>query len=93
MSGGLYAYQNDSLCDEVTGVYPDYGLDTDEHREKAIAARILNKLEDKQISEIAYDVFCLIHSYDWYFCGDTCRDDYMADVKAFKKKWGLKKKK
>lgn len=91
MSGGHFNYVNDSLCDEVTGVYPDYDLSGEDHAERAKASSTLNKLEDKEISEIVYDIFCILHSYDWYRSGDTGRDDYEKDVKAFKEKW-IKKK-
>ena len=87
MSGGHWGYHNDSLCDEVTGVYPDYGLEDDSQKSKSKYARKLNFLEDKQISEIVYDVFCLLHSYDWYRCSDTREETYLKDVAYFKKKW------
>ena len=47
----------------------------------------LNPLEDKELSELVYDVFCLLHSYDWYISGDTGEEDYRNDVKYFKDKW------
>ena len=87
MSGGLFDYSNDTLCDEVTGVYPQYDLKDEKTRALAKAARILNKLYDKDISELTYDLFCLLHSFDWHMCGDTGREDYQKDVKAFKEKW------
>ena len=44
-------------------------------------------LEDREISELVYDVFCLLHSYDWYKEADTSEDTYRKDVKYFKDKW------
>ena len=87
MSGGHFDYINDSLCDTITGAYPQLDMNGEEQHEMAKAVRILNKLEDRDISEITYDVFCLLHSFDWYRSGDTGRSDYEADVKAFKEKW------
>lgn len=87
MSGGWFNYTNDDLCDEVTGVYPMHNLSSEEQIEHSQAARILNKLEDKDISAMAYDFFCLLHSYDWYICGDTGKEDYEADIKEFKERW------
>jgi nicotinamide riboside kinase len=46
-----------------------------------------NPFEDKLISELVYDVMCLIHSYDWYASDDTGEETYRADVNYFKKKW------
>ena len=34
-----------------------------------------------------WDVFDLIHSYDWYASGDTCKETYLKDKAEFKKKW------
>ena len=42
---------------------------------------------DRIISELVFDVFCLLHSFDWYKSGDTEEEDYLEDVKFFKKKW------
>ena len=91
MSGGYWNYQNDYLCGEILGIGADYVLDSKEHKEDILQIRKLNLLEDRVISEIAYDVFCLLHSYDWYRSGDTCEETYRKDVETFKKKW-LKQK-
>lgn len=49
--------------------------------------RIPNVFEDREISELIYDVFNLIHDYDWYASGDTGEDDYLEAKSKFKKKW------
>ena len=36
---------------------------------------------------LVFDVFCILHSLDWYRSGDTCRETYRKDVKRFKDKW------
>lgn len=86
MSGGHFNYSNDALCSEIYGwrISADYG----EHGFKqSKLARRLNPLEDLVISELVFDVFCLLHSFDWYKSGDTCEETYRKDVKRFKEKW------
>ncbi|MBQ5929015.1 MAG: hypothetical protein IIW96_07595 [Oscillibacter sp.] len=39
------------------------------------------------MSELVFDVFCVLHSYDWYASSDTCVETYRADVQHFKDKW------
>ena len=86
MSGGHFNYSNDTLCHEIFGwgVSANYG-------ERGFAqsklARKFNPLEDLVISELVFDVFCLLHSFDWYSSGDTCEETYREDVARFKKKW------
>lgn len=89
MSGGHFDYLNDRTANEIFGycLYPDYGGDG---FGKAKAARKINPLEDKQLSELCWDMFCLLHSFDWYVSGDTDEENYLADVHHFKDKW-LKK--
>ncbi len=86
MSGGHFNYANDTLCHEIFG----YGIDVN-YGEKGFAnsprARKINPLEDAELSEMVYDMFCLLHSYDWYVSGDTGPEDYLKDVQRFKQKW------
>lgn len=86
MSGGHWEYRNDYLADDIFGwsISPDYGEDG---FKKARKARSINPLEDKQLSEMLWDMLCLLHSYDWYASGDTCEETYRKDVAYFKKKW------
>lgn len=49
--------------------------------------RKIDPMDDKMISELVYDVLCLIHSKDYSESGDTADDEYKADLKAFKGKW------
>lgn len=46
-----------------------------------------NILEDREISELVWDVLTLLHEYDWYKSGDNGRDDYLEAKRNFKKKW------
>ena len=39
------------------------------------------------MSELVWDVFCVLHSCDWYKSGDTGEDSYREDVERFKEKW------
>ena len=86
MSGGHFDYRNDHLCHEIFGwgIYPDYGK---KGFEQSKTARRLNPLEDLVMSELVFDVFCVLHSFDWYQSGDTCNETYLKDVQRFKEKW------
>lgn len=46
-----------------------------------------NVFEDREISELTWDLLDLIHDYDWYRCGDTGRDSWIKSKAKFKKKW------
>ena len=89
MSGGRWNYENDNACREVFGwsISADYDLAHPDTMAMSKIARRLNPLEDRAISELVYDVFCLLHSHDWYASGDTGEETYRADLKYFKKKW------
>lgn len=86
MSGGHFDYKNDYLCHDIFGweVYADYG---DHGFKQSKFARRIDPLDDIIMSELVFDVFCLLHSYDWWKSGDTCEDTYRADVQRFKNKW------
>lgn len=85
MSGGRF----DNAAREIFGwsVDVDYGLGEGAYETYVKRARRLDPMEDKQLSELVYDVFCLLHSLDWYKSGDTGEDTYLADVAYFKNKW------
>lgn len=84
MSGGHWGYQNDYLAQEIFGLYPDYGK---EGFSQSQLARKRDPFSDPEISELIWDVFCLIHSADWCICGDNGDDTYQKDIDHFKKKW------
>ena len=71
MSGGRFNYTDSTAKMEIFGW-------TDEPR---------NVFEDREISELVWDTFNLIHDYDWYASGDTCKETYLESKAAFKKKW------
>ena len=74
MSGGRFNYQDETLMSEMFGYPGEYDL-------------IPNVMEDREISELTYDLLNLIHEYDWYASGDTGKEDYLKAKNAFKKKW------
>lgn len=90
MSGGRFDYMNDTLCNDLFrySVYPVYGMGNDEEYKRSVKnARGINPLKDKVLSEMLYDMFCLLHSFDWAESGDTDEEVYREDVLYFKRKW------
>lgn len=87
MSGGYYDYHNDDLGYEIFGYNVSIGYDLENRQKDINAVRKMNPMEDKLISELVYDVFCLLHSYDWYRSGDCSEESYRRDVDFFKQKW------
>lgn len=94
MSGGRWNYNQCNLGYEMfPGCDVCYGIGSDERNKyrnysgNVKLARKLNPMEDKQISELVFDVLCLIYSADWYKSSDIGEDYYREDVKAFKEKW------
>ena len=71
MSGGRFDYADSRLKDEIFGW----------------ADKPSNVFEDREISELVWDVLNLIHDYDWYASGDTCKETYLKAKAEFKKKW------
>lgn len=71
MSGGHFYYADSQAKSEIFGW-------TD---------KPTNVFEDREISELIFDVFDLIHDYDWYVSGDTDENDWLKAKRAFKAKW------
>lgn len=86
MSGGHFDYSNDHLCHDIFGweVSADYG---EAGFKQSKIARRLDPLDDILLSELVFDVFCVLHSYDWWQSGDTGEATYRKDVQRFKDKW------
>ena len=82
MSGGKWDYINDRVANELFGYYldVDYGLADDDVSYSRKLARKINPLEDKLLSELVFDVLCLLHSYDWYASGDNCKRKWLKGV-------------
>ena len=87
MSGGRFNYADRSLAYDIFDEFPYYGMGNKEYKEKLKRVKRRNRFEDKVISELIFDVFCLINSYDWYASDDTSEETYRKDVNFFKKKW------
>ena len=71
MSGGRFDYIDSRCKDEIFGW----------------ADKPTNVFEDREISELIWDVFDLIHDFDWYASSDTCEETYLKSKAAFKRKW------
>ena len=71
ISGGRFDYTDSRCKDEIFGW-------SDEPS---------NVFEDWEISELVWDMFDLIHDFDWYVSGDTSKDKYLKAKRAFKLKW------
>lgn len=71
MSGGHFNYRDSALKNEMFNW----------------ADRPTNVLEDRELSELTWDLLDVIHEYDWYVCGDTCKETYLKAKNKFKKKW------
>lgn len=71
MSGGRFNYVDSNARMEIFGW-------TD---------KPANVFEDREISELVWDVFDLIHDYDLYDSGDTMKETYLKKKADFKKKW------
>ena len=95
MSGGCWNYMNDSAASEILGyhIYVGYGLDSDKNEKNYKQVIRDNPMGDPEISALVYDVFCLLHSYDWAESGDTDMDAYQKDVEIFKSQWFKKARK
>ena len=72
MSGGHFNYIDQRAKNEIFGYFGE---------EKE------NVFEDREISELVWDVFELIHDFDYYKSCDTGKEDYIKSKAAFKKKW------
>lgn len=73
MSGGYFGYYDTQLKSEIFGYCEN--------------KPIRNVFEDKEITELVWDVFELIHSFDYYQQGDSDEEKYLKDKKKFKDKW------
>ena len=74
MSGGRFDYKDQYAKNEIFGWFYE-------------GKTIPDVFEDEEISELIWDVFDLIHDYDWYASGDTDKADYLKSKEKFKEKW------
>lgn len=89
MSGGHWDYKNDQLAYEIFGwnTQTDCGLTGKEHDVQQKLAMKSNPLSDPELSALVFDVFCLLHSYDWARSGDTDMEDFRKDAQDFRNRW------
>lgn len=59
MSGGYFNYMDSQLKSEVFDWSDQWG----------------NAFEDQEISELVWDIFDLMHDFDWYKSDDTCAEN------------------
>lgn len=71
MSGGHFEYLDSRLKNEIFG-YEN---------------KVKNVFEDREISELVFDVLDLVHEFDWYYSGDTSKETYLEAKAKFKTKW------
>ena len=71
MSGGLFDYADETLKNEIF----------------KWADKPTDEFEDREISELVWDVFDLINSFDYYRCCDISKETYLKRKDEFKKKW------
>ena len=71
MSGGHFNYLDSHLKNEIFG-YND---------------KFHNVLDDRELSELVWDMLDLLHDYDCYISGDTVEDSWIKAKKEFKDKW------
>lgn len=71
MSGGFFEYSDSRLKNEI------FGFDD----------RLQNVFEDKEISELVWDILELIHRFDCYKSGDVRKEAYLRHKNEFKEKW------
>lgn len=75
MSGGYFNHQDRNAKLEIFSYCYD---ETD---------KVPDVFHDREISEIVWDVFDLIHDFDWYVSGDTGEGQWNKAVHDFKEKW------
>lgn len=71
MSGGYWNYEDTRLKNEIF-----------QYRNVP-----WNALEDAELSTMLFELFEVLHQFDWYKSDDSDKEDYLAAKKAFKKKW------
>jgi len=89
MSGGRFDYRNDALAYEL---FPDaridWGLESPEWYFDSVKQVVEeNVMCDKEITELVYDVMCLLHGLDYYLSGDLGWATYECDLQTFREKW------
>lgn len=90
MSGGSMDYVYSSLAMALNIPSGSYGIGNGKrssYNDDVKDTRRLNPMHDAELSEMMYDVSCLLNSLEWYESGDIGEEQYLADVSTFKSKW------
>lgn len=87
MSGGVFDYAGNYIGNRVFFYPISVHYNNLDKPEYCRVARDQNPMEDRDISELLFDIACLIHSCEWYKSGDICEDDYREHLAKFKSKW------
>ena len=87
MSGGSFGYVGDYIGNNVFGYLLSVHYDNIDNPAHCRLARNMNPMDDRDVSELLYDMACLLHSCEWYKSGDICEETYREHIAKFKKKW------
>lgn len=86
MSGGTFEYKQYGLAEEIFGYRMNLDYGEEGFKQSKMAAR-KDPLHDVELSEMLWDMLCIVHSFDYWDSGDTGEERYRTDVKHFKEKW------
>lgn len=87
MSGGSLGYVGDYIGNLVFDYHVNVHYKNITEEAYCRLARNLNPMEDRDVSELLYDMACLLHSCEWYKSGDICEESYKKGLQKFKNKW------
>lgn len=85
MSGGsldYLAYKIEEIFQEASIHYSNLN-----DKNECIYARVDDPMNDADVSEMLFDMGCLLHSLEWYLSGDNCSETYYKHLSEFKAKW------
>lgn len=89
MSGGHFDYFHDKITQQIF----DWNIDVNDDMgskdqvRAANIARQMNPLNDVELSEMLYDLACVMKAHDWYISCDTGPESYDEAKQYFKEKW------
>jgi len=86
MSGGRFGYRQSDLSYELYGYGLDLSYGEKGFKQSEKAAQI-NPFNDVELSELFWDMLCLVQSLDYYKSGDNGKHVYQEDKQYFKNKW------
>ena len=85
MSGGHWQYKDEDLKRELYGWWNHSRKD--QNRIGSYCVESGNPFDDHLLSEMMFDMLCLLHHRDWNISGDTSDNEYERQKRIFKKKW------